>query len=154
VQGPSGNHYYFTVLTGDSSATVQADTFEVTPDGSCIIFQTISVSNNPSQSPLFSSQALYKTAAVTSINIIGQTVATPTFTPPAGSYISGPTVTIADATGGATIYYTTDGSTPTTSSPVYSTPVTIVTLPTTLQAVAVLAGYINSAIASALYIVT
>lgn len=51
----------------------------------------------------------------------GGQVATPTFSQ------NGATLTISDATSGATIYYTTDGSTPTTSSPVYSGPVSLST---------------------------
>ena len=45
----------------------------------------------------------------------GTQVATPTFNPPAGTYSSAQTVTISTATSGASIAYTTDGSTPTES---------------------------------------
>ena len=51
---------------------------------------------------------------------------------------------------GATIFYTTDGSTPTTSSPVYSSAFTLNT-PTTVQALAAASGHSQSAAASAVY---
>ena len=41
------------------------------------------------------------------------TVETPTFEPEAGTYISSANVRIKSKTGGANIYYTTDGSEPT-----------------------------------------
>ena len=59
-------------------------------------------------------------------------------------------MTISDATSGATIHYTTDGSTPTTSSAVYTGALTI-TQTTTLQAMAAASGMNNSAVASATY---
>jgi len=51
---------------------------------------------------------------------------------------------------GATIYYTVDGSTPTTSSTPFTEEI-YVTGPVTLKAIAVLSGYSNSAVASASY---
>ena len=77
-------------------------------------------------------------------------VATPTFSPIAGTYTSAQTVSILDATPGATIYYTTDGSTPTTSSTVYTAPLSVGTTQT-IKALAVAAGLTNSAVGTALY---
>jgi hypothetical protein len=77
--------------------------------------------------------------------------ATPTFSSAAGVYFSIPTVTISSTTPSASIYYTTDGSTPTTSSTLYSGPVAISLNGTVLQAIAVANGYANSAVASVTY---
>ncbi|MEK0317828.1 chitobiase/beta-hexosaminidase C-terminal domain-containing protein [Cohnella sp. 56] len=78
------------------------------------------------------------------------TVATPTFSPAGGTYSAAQTVTIASATSGATIYYTTNGATPTTSSSVYSGPITV-SASLTLKAMAVKSGLTNSAVATAAY---
>jgi hypothetical protein len=78
------------------------------------------------------------------------TAATPTFTPAAGAYGPTQSVAIATTTGGATIYYTTNGTTPTTSSTVYSTPVSV-TATETLNAIAVESGYTNSAVGTAAF---
>ena len=78
------------------------------------------------------------------------TAATPTFSPGAGSYGYALIVSISDATTGATIYYTTDGSTPTTSSTQYTAPIAMGSTET-LKAIAVAPGDANSAVASAAY---
>jgi len=77
-------------------------------------------------------------------------LAAPTFSPVAGSYSTAQTVTIADATAGASIYYTTNGGTPGTSTTLYRGPITV-SATETLQAIAVDSGYTNSAVASAGY---
>jgi len=82
--------------------------------------------------------------------VINTTVATPTFSPGAGSYSSAQTVTISSATSGATIYYTTNGTTPTTGSTLYSSPITV-SVSETVEALAVKTGMTNSAIGSAIY---
>ena len=79
-----------------------------------------------------------------------QTVATPTFTPAAGTYFEAQNVTINCATDNATIYYTVDGTDPTTSSAIYSTPIAV-SETTTIKAMGVKADMNNSAIASATY---
>jgi glucosylceramidase len=76
--------------------------------------------------------------------------ATPTFSPAAGTYSSAQSVSIADSTTGAAIYYTTDGSTPTTSSTKYSAAVTV-SGTTTINAIATADGYSTSAVAAAAY---
>lgn len=83
--------------------------------------------------------------------------ATPTFSPVAGTYTSPQTITISSTTGGVTLCYTTDGSTPTangagvcTHGTTYTTPVAVgVNL--TLQAVASESGFTDSSAASAAY---
>jgi uncharacterized repeat protein (TIGR03803 family) len=76
--------------------------------------------------------------------------ATPIFSPAAGTYSSAQTVTVTDATAGATIYYTTDGSTPSASSTMYTTAISVGSTET-IKAIAVAAGYTNSAVVSGIY---
>jgi uncharacterized repeat protein (TIGR03803 family) len=76
--------------------------------------------------------------------------ATPTFSLAAGTYSSAQGLTISDATAGAIVYYTTDGSPPTTSSTVYFGPI-VVNSTETIKAIAVAGGYSNSNVASATY---
>lgn len=78
------------------------------------------------------------------------TVAQPYFVPPAGNYVTPTNVTILCKTPDATIYYTTDGTVPTTNSPIYSTPISLTT-DKNLKAFGVLAGFNDSPVASAMY---
>ena len=81
------------------------------------------------------------------------TAAAPTFSPGAGSYGSTQTVSLFDTTPGAVIHYTTNGSTPTSGSPTYSTPITVAAS-LTIKAIAIATGYTNSPVASAAYVIS
>ena len=74
----------------------------------------------------------------------------PTFSPLPGEYLAGQSVTITDATPGATIYFTTDGSAPTASSARYTSAVAV-NQTTTIRAIAIAAGYANSILGNAAY---
>ncbi len=74
----------------------------------------------------------------------------PTFSPAPGTYSAAQQVAIKTTTAAATIYYTTNGTTPTTASTRYTAPVAI-SATTTLKAIATASGLTNSAVASGLY---
>jgi hypothetical protein len=77
--------------------------------------------------------------------------ATPVFNPPSGTIFNGPqSVTLSDATPGSTVYYTTDGSAPSTSSAAYSSPIQV-NGPTQINAFAAAPGYTASPVAAASY---
>ena len=79
-------------------------------------------------------------------------VAAPTFSPAGGTYTSAQNVTISTTTAGATIYYTTDGSTPSSNSAVYSAPIAVSSY-TVVKAIAVKDG-VSSTVATATYIIS
>jgi len=81
------------------------------------------------------------------------TVATPQFSVPAGPYTTIQSVVLSDTTAGATIYYTVNGTTPTTASTKYTTAISVGTTET-IEAMAVATGDTNSAVASASYTIT
>jgi uncharacterized lipoprotein NlpE involved in copper resistance len=80
-------------------------------------------------------------------------VVRPVPNPLPGSVTSGTTITLSSSTGGATIRYTIDGSTPSSTSTVYSGPITI-TGPTTIKAIAYKDGMTASEILTAAYTIS
>lgn len=77
----------------------------------------------------------------------------PVFSPAAGTYSTKQSVTITDSTAGATVFYTTDGSQPSTSSAIYSSPISV-SANETIRAIAIAADLTSSAASSATYSIT
>ena len=75
---------------------------------------------------------------------------TPTFSPGSGTYNTSQSVTLSDTTPGVSIYYTTNGSIPTTNSTLYAGPIAVATT-TTIKAIAAGNGYSQSSVANATY---
>jgi PKD repeat protein len=84
-------------------------------------------------------------------NFISVNVATPVITPSGGTYTDLLTISMSCATGDATIYYTLDGSTPTTGSPIYSAPL-IISSSLTIKAKAFRTSPIGSAVDTETYV--
>src|SRR5206468_1107237 len=150
---PAGGTFVGSVAVTLSTATSGA-TIYYTTDGST---PTTASSAYTGPVPLTTTTTLKAMAAASGMANSSVTSATytirvvaPTFSPPGGSFVGSVTVTLSTATSGATIYYTTDGSTPTTASSAYTGPVPLTTT-TTLKAMAAASGMSNSSVTSAAY---
>ncbi|MGC0775709.1 MAG: chitobiase/beta-hexosaminidase C-terminal domain-containing protein, partial [Candidatus Acidiferrum sp.] len=145
---PSLTYSVVGYVNGDTSSVLSGAPVETTTatQGSAVGTYPITITQGTLTATNYSFQFQNGTLTITSLG----TTATPTFSPAAGTYTSIQTVTISDTTSGATIYYTTDGSTPTTSSTKYSAAITVSSTET-IKAIAVATGYLQSAVATATY---
>lgn len=84
------------------------------------------------------------------INPSATPTATPKFSPAPGAYASATTVTLSDTTSGASIFFTTNGSTPTAESTKYTGPFKV-SVTTTVKAIGIASGHTNSSVASGTY---
>jgi Chitobiase/beta-hexosaminidase C-terminal domain/Bacterial Ig-like domain (group 2) len=143
-----------TISSATTGATIYYTSNGTAPTTSSTVYSgTITVSASETVEAIAVASGYANSAvgsAVYTINASATAAATPTFSPAAGTYTSAQTVTISSATTGATLYYTTNGTAPTTSSPVYSGPVTV-SATETLEAIATASGYSTSAAGSAAY---
>jgi hypothetical protein len=80
------------------------------------------------------------------------TIPTPTMSPVGGVYAAIQNVTISDTQGTALIYYTNDGSIPDATKSLYGAPI-VVASAKTLKAIALETDYLDSAIATEIYVI-
>jgi hypothetical protein len=152
---PAGGNYTAaqTVTISDSTAgtTIYYTTNGTAPTTSSTVYSgPITVTASETLEAIAVETGYTNSPAVTASYTISPVLPTPTFNVAAGKYTTSQTVTISDSTSGTTIYYTTNGATPTTSSSVYSSPIKVSTSET-LEAIAVEANFVNSPVATAAY---
>ena len=126
---PNGGTYTNSVTVTLSDATLGAQIYYTTDgsyptQGSTLYSAPFVLTNNATVSAVSFESMLNPSAEAQAQFIVNnlQPVATPTITPNGGTFTKTVTVTLGDTTSGAQIYYTTDGSAPTQSSILYSTP--------------------------------
>jgi len=140
-----------TISDGSSGATIYYTTNGTTPTTSSTKYTgAISVSASETLKAIAVASGYTNSAVATAAYTIASVLPTPTFSPAAGTYTTAQSVTISDGSSGATIYYTTNGTTPTTSSTKYTGAISV-SASETLKAIAVASGYTNSAVATAAY---
>lgn len=145
-----------TLSTTTSGATIRYTTDKTTPTATSgtIYSGSITVSASETIRAIAYTGTLSASNLRTAAYTIATTgaAATPSFSPVGGTYTSSQTVTISSTSSGASIYYTIDGSDPTTSSTHYTGPITV-SAGTAVNAIAVASGLNNSAIGTANYII-
>jgi Chitobiase/beta-hexosaminidase C-terminal domain len=154
---PAGGSYTSTQMVMISSPTPGAAIYYTTggstPTTSSSVYSgPIAVSNTQTLRAIGAASGM-STSAVGSASYtisVESTVATPTFAPAGGSYASAQTVTISSATAGAKIYYTKDGSAPTTNSAAYTAPIAVSSTET-IKAIGAASGMTTSAVGTASY---
>lgn len=146
VNVPAHTYSLYVTPSGGSEQTVGTDfSFRSEQSGVAAVDSwTASVLSTPGGS-----------LTVSNVTVSGATtaVSAPAFSPTGGNYVSAQNVTISTATSGATIRYTTDGTTPTsTTGTVYSSAINI-SATTVLKAIAYKGGSLDSPVSTATYII-
>ena len=157
---PNGGTYTetasVTITCATSGATIHYTLDGTTPTTSSAVYTGAITLTQSATVKAIAVKSEYTNSAVASAAFTitaREVVGTPVINPNGGTYEESATVTITCATSGATIHYTLDGSTPTTSSAVYTGAITL-TESATIKAIAVKSEYTNSAVASAAFTIT
>ena len=149
--GTYGSAQSVTISTTTGGATIRYTIDGSTPSETqgTVYSSAVSIATNTTLKAIAYESGMTD-SSVTSANYTIQ-VASPSFNPAGGTYGSAQSVTISTTTGGATIRYTTDGSTPSeTQGTVYSSPVNI-SVNTTLKAIAYESNMADSSVAMGTY---
>ena len=140
-----------------ATGLVSGDTLATAVTGAPSLTTTATATSLPGAYPITAQPGTLASANYTFVFVNGTltitpkgTVAAPVFKPVAGTYSSAQSVTITDPTAGATIYYTTHGTTPPAASTKYTAAITVKATQT-IKAIGIETGYTSSAVATAAY---
>ena len=153
VAGSYASAQSVTISTATTGATIRYTTNGTTPTETVgtVYSSAVNISTNSTLQAIAYKSGVTDSAVASGFYTIGTQCAAPTFNPGAGSYAAAQSVSISTLTSGATIRYTTDGSTPSESAgTVYSSAVNI-TANTTLKAIAYAGGLSDSPITTGSY---
>ncbi len=151
VAGTYNDAQNVTISTTTTDATIYYTIDGTDPTTTSSVYSAaIPVTENTTIKAYAVKDGLTDSEIATAEYVINYKVATPTFTPAAGTYNDTQNVTISTTTKDATIYYTTDGTDPTVESSVYSDAIPV-SETTTIKAIATKDGYTSSDIATAAY---
>ena len=151
------NTFYFNAtvtMTASNEATIYYTTDGTNPNPNSPIYTAPFQVTSTSTIKAVAVKAYWQVSplAILNVTITSPTVATPVFTPVAGTYADSVTFALSCETAGAAIRYTTDGTEPTSASALYSAPITL-TATTTVKAKAFKTDWFDSETATALYTV-
>ena len=151
VAGTYATSQSVTISDSTAGATIYYTTNGTTPTtASTKYVGAISVASSETLNAIATATGFSTSAVGSAAYAIQTSAATPAFSPAGGTYTSAQSVVLSDTTAGATIYYTTNGTAPTTSSTKYTSPISV-SATTTINAMAVATGYNNSGVAAATY---
>lgn len=145
---PGGGYYNdisVSITTELTGANIYYTTDGSVPDGTDTLYTTpISLSTDTILRAI-AIKTGYTSSAVTTENY-RFTVATPFVNPASGIYYEDKSVTMSTTTSGASIYYTTDGSTPDSGDTLYSGVFTLTSGANQVRAIGIKSGYNDSVI--------
>jgi len=151
-----GATIYYSVATGGAApsdptaaSTAYTGPIPVAGDGTVATIKAIAAKAGMTASAIAKS-----TISITYDSAVA--AATPTFSPAGGTYASDQIVALSCSTPGASIYYTMDGSAPTTASTKYTGPISVAGngASKTIKAIATAPGHVASVVATAAYTIT
>ncbi len=131
-----------TISDATNGAAIYYTTNGATPTTSSTLYSgAITISATQTVKAIAVANGYIASAVASATYTISQQTPAPTFSLTPGTYFGAQTLRLTDSLSNATIYYTTNGATPTTSSTKYSSTGIKITAATTVKAIAVASGY-------------